>query len=74
MVGIKKDATKTARMQMNIGVIVNKAKAIHEKTPENDVDLKAMVRAIGRAIDLCLESEPKRPLEEVMIEKIFDEK
>lgn len=60
-------------MQRMIGIFHIEAQKIHENSPENDESLKKMIWAFGEISDQCLAYEPVRPLQEVMIEKIFGE-
>ena len=60
-------------MQRMIGTFHNKARRIHENSPENDESLREMIRVFGDICDQCLVSGPVKPLREVMTEKIFGE-
>lgn len=62
-----------AWMQRMIGIFHAEAKKIHENSPENDESLKKMIRVFGDITDQCLASEPVKPLQDVMIDKIFGE-
>lgn len=76
MAGLVKGST--AWKQRMVGMMHNDILRLHEMYPNDNVHeeaLKELTKDLGRFIDFYLnEDKPVRPMADVMIERIFEEK